>query len=191
MSSLLNISQISDVTGISEENIPNDLITWAEKRVEKKLGKTYTESTNTESRYLYEKTNILKLEKQNIVSVSSFTIEDVHESELSEDDEEYKLFKEEGIIKCDLLVPFEKIDITYTYGGDSVEDLDRYLHLLLILKQLIVSYPDRIPKEEISEKIGDYSVNYNVTELKSRPELIDKEIESTIQDIDEDDLYFF
>lgn len=188
---LLNISQISDVTGISEENIPNDLITWAEKRVEKILGKKYVEATNTESRYLYEKGDILKLEKQNIVSVSTFTIEDIHETNLSEDDDEYDLFKEEGIIKCPQLAPFKTIDITYTYGGSSVEDLDRYLHLLLVLKQLIIAYPDRIPKEEISEKIGDYSVKYNVTELKSRPELIDLEIEATIQDIDEDDLYFF
>ena len=138
----------------------------------------------------YEENDTIRVKNQNIISVTSLTIEDVDEDGLEEDNDEFYVFKEEGIIVCSSFVTYKKINITYTYGNSSVEDLDKYLHLLYVLKQLIISYPDLIPKEELSESIGDYSVRYNVVELKKKPELIDDEINRVISDKANDQLYF-
>jgi len=191
MASLLSKSDIASLTGMTADDIPADIVTWAESRVEKLLDKDYgTAKTETEEFYLYTDQSYLKLKHENIISISTFTIEDVDEDGLSEDDDEYKLFKEEGIIYCTMLQTFKTITITYTYGNCSVGDLDKYLHLLLCLKKLIVVKPDAIKKESISEKIGDYLVKYNVTELKERPGLIDDEIKEVMSAIDKTDIYF-
>ena len=189
--SLLNSEDIASFTGITKANIPQEIVDWAEQRVEKKLGKDYGDAkTATEEYLFYESSDILKVKHQNIVAVSLLTIEDIDEDGLDEDNQEFYVFKEDGIIQCDSFVTYKKINITYTYGDNSVEDLDKYLHLLYTLKQLIISYPDLIPKEELSESIGDYSVSYNVSDLKKRPDMIDDEINKVISDKANDQLFF-
>jgi len=189
--SLLNSEDIASFTGITKANIPQEIVDWAEQRVEKKLGKDYGDAkTATEEYLFYESSDILKVKHQNIVAVSLLTIEDIDEDGLDEDNQEFYVFKEDGIIQCDSFVTYKKINITYTYGSNSVEDLDKYLHLLYTLKQLIISYPDLIPKEELSESIGDYSVSYNVSDLKKRPDMIDDEINKVISDKANDQLFF-
>ena len=189
--SLLNAEDISSFTGITKSDIPQEIVDWAEQRVEQKLGKDYGDAKTSSEEYMfYESTDMLKVKHQNIVSVSSLTIEDIDEEGLDEDNQEFYVFKEDGIIQCDSFVTYKKINITYTYGNNSVEDLDKYLHLLYTLKQLIISYPDLIPKEELSESIGDYSVSYNVSDLKKRPDMIDDEINKVISDKSNDQLFF-
>ena len=187
---LLTAAQIATITGMTEADIPADVVTWAETRVEKLLDKKYTETEETWEHILYTSQTYLQLPHQNIVSVSSFTIEDINETGLSEADDEFTVFKEEGIIRCTQLVTLKKITITYRYGNSTVEDLDKYLHLLLVIKMLILSNPDLIPKDEIEERIGDYTVKYNMTELKAKPALIDDEIKKVISDGDEKDLFY-
>jgi len=189
--SLLNAEDISSFTGITKSDIPQEIVDWAEQRVEQKLGKDYGDAKTSSEEYMfYESTDMLKVKHQNIVSVTSLTIEDIDEDGLDEDNQEFYVFKEDGIIQCDSFVTYKKINITYTYGNNSVEDLDKYLHLLYTLKQLIISYPDLIPKEELSESIGDYSVSYNVSDLKKRPDMIDDEINKVISDKSNDQLFF-
>ena len=189
--SLLNAEDIASFTGLTKSDIPQEIVDWAEQRVEQKLGKDYGDAKTSSEEYMfYESTDMLKVKHQNIVSVSSLTIEDIDEEGLDEDNQEFYVFKEDGIIQCDSFVTYKKINITYTYGNNSVEDLDKYLHLLYTLKQLIISYPDLIPKEELSESIGDYSVSYNVSDLKKRPDMIDDEINKVISDKANDQLFF-
>ena len=189
--SLLNSEDIASFTGITKANIPQEIVDWAEQRVEKKLGKDYGDAKTSSEEYMfYEASNILRVKHPNIVAVSSLTIEDIDEDGLDEDNNEFYVFKEDGIIECASFVTYKKINITYTYGSNSVEDLDKYLHLLYTLKQLIIVYPDLIPKEELSESIGDYSVSYNVSDLKKRPEMIDDEINRVISDKANEDLFF-
>jgi hypothetical protein len=189
---LYKARDIEILLNLTEASLTDDMLDVAQKQVEEILDKDYgSAKSETEEFYLYEKTNVIKLKHRNIVEVSSFTIEDVNEDGLSEDDDEYYLLKNEGIIKCSLLTTFKTITITYTYGNCSIGTLDKYLQVLFVLKQIIMTNPDLINKEEISEKIGDYSVTYNVTELKSRPELIDKEINKVISISDGNDLFFF
>jgi len=189
--SLLNAEDIASFTGLTKSDIPQEIVDWAEQRVEQKLGKDYGDAKTSSEEYMfYESTDMLKVKHQNIVSVSSLTIEDIDEEGLDEDNQEFYVFKEDGIIQCDSFVTYKKINITYTYGNNSVEDLDKYLHLLYTLKQLIISYPDLIPKEELSESIGDYSVSYNVSDLKKRPDMIDDEINKVISDKSNDQLFF-
>ena len=189
--SLLNAEDISSFTGITKSDIPQEIVDWAEQRVEQKLGKDYGDAKTSSEEYMfYESTDMLKVKHSNIVAVSSLTIEDIDEDGLDEDNQEFYVFKEDGIIQCDSFVTYKKINITYTYGNNSVEDLDKYLHLLYTLKQLIISYPDLIPKEELSESIGDYSVSYNVSDLKKRPDMIDDEINKVISDKANDQLFF-
>jgi hypothetical protein len=189
---LYKSADIEILLNLTEDTLTDDILDIAQKQVEEILDKDYgSAKSETEEFYLYEKTDIIKLKHRNIIAISSFTIEDVDEDGLSEDDDEYYLLKNEGIIKCSLLTTFKTITITYTYGNCSIGTLDKYLQVLFVLKQIIMTNPDLINKEEISEKIGDYSVTYNVTELKSRPELIDKEINKVISISDGNDLFFF
>jgi hypothetical protein len=189
---LYKSADIEILLNLTEDTLTDDILDIAQKQVEEILDKDYgSAKSETEEFYLYEKTDIIKLKHRNIIAISSFTIEDVDEDGLSEDDDEYYLLKNEGIIKCSLLTTFKTITITYTYGICSIGTLDKYLQVLFVLKQIIMTNPDLINKEEISEKIGDYSVTYNVTELKSRPELIDKEINKVISISDGNDLFFF
>ena len=189
--SLLNAEDIASFTGLTKSDIPQEIVNWAEQRVEQKLGKDYGDAKTSSEEYMfYESTDMLKVKHSNIVAVSSLTIEDIDEDGLDEDNQEFYVFKEDGIIQCDSFVTYKKINITYTYGDNSVEDLDKYLHLLYTLKQLIISYPDLIPKEELSESIGDYSVSYNVSDLKKRPDMIDDEINKVISDKANDQLFF-
>jgi len=189
--SLLNAEDIASFTGLTKADIPQEIVDWAEQRVEKKLAKSYGAAKETSEEYLfYEDIDTFKVKNQSIVAVSLLTIEDIDEEGLSEDDGEFYVFKEDGIIQCTSIVPYKKVNITYTYGNNSVEDLDKYLHLLYVLKQLIIVYPDLIPKDELSETIGDYSIRYNVSELKARPDMIDAEINQVIADKADDQLYF-
>jgi len=176
MSYLLTEEEITALTGITQSDIPNDIIDLAENQVKKKLGKDYATVSETETFYLYTEQSYIQLKHQNIVAVSSFTIADVNETGLKEDDDEFKLFKEEGIIYCSQLTTFKSTVITYTYGACAVEDIDKYLHLLFLLKMIILSNPDIVPAGKMNEKIGDYSIRYNVADLKQRPQMIDEEI---------------
>ena len=185
MSKLLTESEVAALTGITESDIPADTLSLAETLVKNKLGKEYETKIKTETFYLYTEQSYIQLKNQNIISISSFTIADINEDGLSESDEEYKLFKEEGIIYCTQLTRFKEISITYSYGASTVEDLDRYLHLLYILKMLLLSNPDIIPAGKMSEKIGDYSIKYNVADLKQRPQMIDDEINLVVLDGEE------
>lgn len=188
--SLLTASQIAAVTGITEGDLPADIITWAESRVEKKLDKNYTEKSNTYTFYLDTAQSYVKMPHRSLISVSSFTIEDVDEDGLSESDNEFYVFKDEGIIYSDYFTTFKEISITYTYGNETAEDLDKYLHLLYVLKMLVTNYPSLLTKTKVKEKIGDYSVEYATAELKEHPSMIDREINTVISDSDTTGFYF-
>jgi len=189
MAYLLTEEEIADLTGITQSDIPNDAIDLAEDQVKRKLSKNYATKTETETFYLYTDQSYFQLKHQNIVAVSLFTIADVNETGLSEDDDEYKLFKEEGIIYSTYFTTFKSTVITYTYGACTVDDIDRYLHLLFVLKLILLSNPDIVPAGKMSERIGDYSINYNVADLKQRPQMIDEEINKVILS-GEDTLHF-
>jgi len=170
---LLTKSDIANLTGITDTNIPDDVIEFAEDQVKRKLAKDYDTLAETEIYSLYTEQSYIQLKHQNIVAVSVFTIEDINEVGLVESDDDYKLFKEEGIIYCTSLTTFKTITLTYTYGACTVEDLDKYLHLLYALKMIISTNPDIIPDGKKSEKIGDYSISYNSADLKEQPQIID------------------
>ena len=182
---------VETLLNLSANSVSDDMLDIAQKQVEELLAKDYGDAkSKTEAFYLYEKTDIVKLKHQNIIDVSSFTIADVNESGLSEDDEEFYVFKEDGIIKCSSLTTLKTITIVYTYGNCTVGTLDKYLQLLFILKQIILTNPSLITKEAISEKVGDYTIKYNVTELTQRPQMIDKAIQDVISVMDGNDLFF-
>ena len=187
---LLTASQLAAILSIPEADIPATTITIAESRVKKLLSKEYATVEYTHETMLHSDQEYLKLPHQNIIAVSSFTIEDVDEDGLSEADDEFSLFKEEGIVYCTALTTFKKIELTYTYGACTVDDLDKYLHSLIVLKMVIISKPGIITKESISEKIGDYSVKFNVADLQNQPQLIDDEINKVVNESDENSLYF-
>jgi len=189
MSYLLTESEIAALTGITQSDIPNDVIDLAEDQVKRALSKDYATESETETFYLSTEQTYVQLKHRNIVAVSSFTIEDVNEDGLSEDDDEFKTFKEEGIIRCTQLTTLKEIEIKYTYGACAVESLDKYLHLLYVLKLILFSNPDIIPAGKMSERIGDYAITYNVVDLKQRPKMIDDEINKVILS-GEDTLHF-
>jgi len=182
---------VETLLNLSANSVSDDMLDIAQKQVEQTLAKDYgTAKSETEAFYLYDLTSIIKLKHYNIVAVSSFTIEDVNEDGLSEDDHEFYVMKEEGIIKCELLATWKTITIVYTYGNCTVGTLDKYLQLLFILKQIILTNPSLITKEAISEKVGDYTIKYNVTELTQRPQMIDKAIADVLSIMDGNDLFY-
>ena len=190
MADLLTKSDIAGFTGIAVGDIDDNVIVWAKAKVESTMAKTFDTLTETESFKIAEPVDYLKLKHQSIISIELFNVEDVDETDpgLTEADDDFDLYKLEGIIYYDF--PRNKtITIEYTYGNDDVEDIDNYLMLLYSMKMILLNNASVIPAGAVSEKIGDYTIKYNAAELKSNPEMIDLEIQAILDD--QTDLHFF
>lgn len=195
---ILARSDVERILSITDTTIPDKLLDWAEAQTEKMLDKSYDETEVTKHYYPRASQKYLNLDHTDIVSVEYIKIDGT-----AVDSDSYNVYKEEGMIilksstdvelYSDYLVYFPKdgdIEIKYTYGGDTVGELDKYICFLLLFKELLRTRPDMITKQAIEEHIGDYSIRYNVEDLKKRPDEIDKDIQRAVSiERDDDDNY--
>jgi len=177
---LLTREEVADILGISDTSIPWDVVTWAEEEVKKLTGKSYTEVSTS-------KTFCLRMDKQAYLDLPDMYITEVTKIEYSTDNGdtwneivgEYWYFEDEGIVVFDfLLTELYLYKVTYKYGSCAVDPLEKKLQLLLVFKYLLNYKPDLFTgdTETKQEKIGDYSITYNVQSAVSKPELINKDI---------------
>lgn len=177
--SILERSDIATILEIDESDIPEDILTWAEKETEKLLNKTYSEIEETETRYLTEHVRHVNLEHTNVTEIIY-----IKEDGIEVEPEDYYLYKDEGIVLLSYYLSREvEYEIRYKYGNDSVGDLDRKICFLTVLKNLLIHKPNLFEnrKDILSEKIGDYTVKYNLATVREKPEILQEDINRLVK----------
>ena len=176
---IITKAEVAVTLRIDENDIPDTLFNNAEKEVEKLIGKRYSELTENRTFKLSESQEYLELKHSNINSIITFTVDDV---DIDEDD--YDLYGEEGVIHYTFLAN-EEIHLVYTYANDIADATEKILVFLLVFRDVLLIRPDLITKELVSEKIGDYTVTYNVAELKLSPDRLKKRIDELKEELND------
>jgi len=182
MSVLLTRAEIADILGISDTDIPWDIVTWAEEEVKKLTGKSYIEVETS-------KTFCLRMDKQSYLNLPKMNITNIIKVEYSTDagdtwneivDSEYWYFDEESLVVFDfLLTELYLYKVSFKYGACNVEPLEKKLQFLLVFKYLL-NYKVNLftsLKDVKQEKLGDHSITYSVSTAVSKPELVNTDIE--------------
>lgn len=186
---LLTRSDIANILGIAEASIPQRVIDWAKKEVENMLGKKYdvVEGATYDFILREDRQAYLLLPQMNITEITSVTYKGLGTTDTTEytiTSTDYYIEADTGMIYFNYLLWKNYIyTVTYNYGGDTIVDLDRQLQFLVVFKYLI-QYKSNLfvgDRDVVSEKLGDHSIKYNIGVIKSKPELIDKDIEELKQ----------
>jgi len=186
---LLTAADIADILGIAESNVPQRIVDWGKKQVENMLGKKYDAVVDAEYEFALRDDSqaYLQLPYMNVTAIDSITYRGLGTTDATEytiTATDYYFEQDTGMIYFNYLLERNYIyKITYTYGGDTIEDLDRQLQFLIVFKYLLSYEPDLFSgdKDIKSEKIGDYAVTYSIQDAKSKPELIDEDIKKLQQ----------
>ena len=180
------VAEIALILGITEADIPASIITWAQSQVEKMLSKNYTAVEGATKEFLLRDVPQSYLDLPHtdvVVSTIKYRANQADTEETTIDADDYYIDEENGLILFDYELYRTYIyKVTYDYGGDTIEDIDVYLHFLLVFKYLLKFksnlFADNVTV--VSEKIGDYSIKYNV-DVFSRPEMIEQDIQAIIK----------
>ena len=123
--------------------------------------------------------------KRGYVKAVNDYVEDTDEW-ITVDAGDYYVEGDTGVILFDYNLYREfQYKVTYSYGGETATDLEKKLHLLLVLGYMIKHKPSALVAADISgttksEKIGDYSITYSVADAKSQTTLVEDDIKNTI-----------
>ena len=162
--SLISLSDITNITGLTDSALDN-LIPYAEAQAKSMLG-FLEEETKTEEFYIYEKTDILRLDFYPITSVESITYKTSADStEETIESTEYRVIKDEGLIIFDSkLKENYTVKVTYKIGwtSENVTNIVKLFLVVLTVNQYYSLRPDKAISSQtiVSEKIGDYAVKY-------------------------------
>jgi hypothetical protein len=176
--SLINLSDIYTVTGLSESNI-EALIPYAEAQAEVMIGFLQRNDSKTKSFYIWDATDILKLDDYPINEVSEITYQVSGSGSVETfDEDEYRVIESDGMIIMDSLIPEgHKVTVTFDIGWDqdTVTSIVKLLLIVLTLNHYYSLNPDMVQHSQVlvSEKIGDYTKKYanlSNTEFKSLDE---------------------
>ena len=140
------------------------------------------EETKTQEFYIYENTDMLRLDFYPITSVESIS----YKVSASSDEEtvettEYRVIKDEGLIIFDSkLRESYTVTVTYKIGwtSETVTNIVKLFLVALTINQYYSLRPDKAISSQtiVSEKIGDYAVKYanvKASEFKSLDEWVD------------------
>ena len=162
--SLISLSDITNITGLTDSALDN-LIPYAEAQAKSMLG-FLEEETKTQEFYIYEKTDILRLDFYPITSVESITYKTSADStEETIESTEYRVIKDEGLIIFDSkLKENYTVKVTYKIGwtSENVTNIVKLFLVVLTVNQYYSLRPDKAISSQaiVSEKIGDYAVKY-------------------------------
>lgn len=189
MANLLTQDDIGEILEMADyTDIPEEIVDWAEVEVENIINKKYTAVTGQEKIFYLREDRQDYLQMPDLSNVSITKVEYYSESTLAWIEIEstnYYFEEETGLLFFFYdLYRETQYKVTYAYGGDTILDLEKKLHFLLVYEYLLKhkseSLPDSGSGNVKQEKIGDYSITYSVEEAKSKPDLVEKDIENTI-----------
>jgi len=172
---LITISDIYTVTGLNDTEL-DAIIPYAEAQAEMMIGFLHNDAVATKSFYLWDATDVLKLDDYPINSVSSITYQASGSiAAATFDSDNYRVIESDGLIIMDENLPEGyKVVVTFDIGWtqSTVTPLVKLLLIVLTLTQYYSLNPDEIQHSQVlvSEKIGDYTrkyANLNNTEFKS------------------------
>ena len=190
MGSLLTQDDIAEILNMDDSSdIPEQIVDWAELEVEKITGKNYISVTDAEWEFYLtiDRQNYLQMPELSSLAITKIeyyqetTVEWVTIQEA-----DYHFEQETGMIFFDYeLYRRQRYKVTHSYGGDAPTELEKKLHFLLVYDYMIkhkssVLSAEDVQGQAVKEKIGDYSIEYNIKSAKSKPELIADDIKSTI-----------
>lgn len=161
---LITLSDITTITGLTDSALES-LIPYAEAQAKAMLG-FLEEETKTQEFYIYEKTDVLRLDVYPISSVESIAYKSSASStEETFDTDEYRVIESEGLIIFDSDIPEDyTVKVTFKIGWTSstVTDLVKLFLVVLTVNQYYSLRPDKAISSQtiVSEKIGDYAVKY-------------------------------
>lgn len=186
---LLTRADIANILGIAEADIPQRVIDWAKKEVENMLGKKYDAVEDAIYDFVLREDQqpYMLLPQMNVTKISSVTYKGLGTTDTTEytiTPIDYYIEQNTGMIYFNYLLWKNYIyTITYDYGGDDILDLDKKLQFLIVFRYLLQYKSDLFvgDKDVVSEKLGDHSIRYNISAIKSKPELINKDIEELKQ----------
>jgi len=177
---LITLSDITTITGLTDSEL-SPLISYAEAQAKAMLG-FLEEETKTQEFYIYENTDMLRLDFYPITSVESIS----YKVSASSDEEtvettEYRVIKDEGLIIFDSkLRESYTVTVTYKIGwtSETVTNIVKLFLVALTINQYYSLRPDKAISSQtiVSEKIGDYAVKYanvKASEFKSLDEWVD------------------
>lgn len=191
MGSLLTQDEIGEILNMDDStDIPEEIVDWSELEVQKIVGKNYTAVTDETKEFLlrHDRQDYLQMPELSSLSITKMEYYTETTDEWVEiESEDYHFEQETGMIFFDYeLYRMQRYKVTYSYGGDTPEDLEKKLHFLLVYDYMAKHKPSVLVAEDIQgtvfkEKIGDYSVEYNISKAKSKPEVIADDIKTTIE----------
>jgi len=177
---LITLSDITNITGLTDSAL-DSLIPYAEAQAKAMLG-FLEEETRTQEFFIYEDTDILRLDLYPITSIESIS----YKTSASADEEtiestEYRVIKNEGIIIFDTkLKENYTVKVTFKIGwtSENVTSIVKLFLIVLTVNQYYSLRPDKAISSQtiVSEKIGDYAVKYaniKASKFKSLDEWVD------------------
>ncbi len=192
-----NKYKVAELLGVEESDIKDDWLLWADAEVEARTGKVFREIA-FEKKYDGSGNDELILDVFPIVSISK--VEYLTQYTPTEiwktlDPAVYRLYAEEGILK---LVPATIVDwdvtefdegvqnwkVTGKYGMSSTVAVPKLVEFLatLFAAQQYQIHSTGASGSIVSERIGEYSVNYDVAETSGEAKVSDV-IEAVVKQI--------
>jgi len=173
MSYLLTRDEIATILGIDDPtDIPAEVVAWGEEEVEKVLNLTFDSISGAEAMFF------LTIQTQTFLELPFKDNMEVTKIEYYNRDSEtwttiastdYYFEVDSSMVFFDYSLYRQlRYKVTYSYGGSSVNDLHKKLHLLLVLNYLQKFKSDVLASGSVAsgeikkETIGDYSVEFNV-----------------------------
>ena len=164
MQHLISQGDILAITGLDDVELAS-LIPYAESQAKAMLG-FLNKETKTETHYITDLTDVIKLDHSPINSITSIEYKTSADSTAEVvESSDYRFIADQGLIILDVnLQEGYTVDITYEVGWDqtTVTPLVKVFLVILTLVQYYSLRPDKAISSQqiVSEKIGDYTVRY-------------------------------
>jgi len=175
---ILNKSEVAEILGIDEDNIPDKLITWAELQIKSLLNINLEETSFTYEELILKDTVLIRLPKGNIKSIDKIYLDGEEQSWT--EGVNYKINKTSGLIYLTSGISAGRhLKIEYTVKAYS-NSLIEFLFVLLVLKGLGIFSPETAGLVN-SVRIGRFAKTYGSYE--NIQENLDKYIDDLINQI--------
>ena len=172
---LINMSDVYTITGLSDSSL-SSLIPYAQARARAELG-FLEEETRSKEIYMWDSSDIIKLNDRPIVSVESIKYKaSANSSEKTFDTDEYRVVKEEGLIIFDTSISEDYlVTVEYKVGWNqtTVTDLVKIWLCILVIDHYYSLYPEISLQSQtiVSKRIGDVTLKYANIDPKSSKSL--------------------
>jgi len=160
---ILSKSEVSEILGIDEDNIPDKLIDWAELQVEALTSLKISETSKTFEKLIFDDTTVINLPEGNIKSIDKVYFDDEEQS--FTEGTEYKINKNSGLVYfTGGITGGTYLKIEYTISSTTTSNtLLEFLFVLLVLKGIGIFTPelmgalDYVRIGRFAKKYGTYS----------------------------------